>query len=112
MARRYYIPNDGFWAVRLDYFRRPGRWVKADPAADFAALDAFGFRSVFDAALATFLLVTSFVPLLLATCVKAEPAALLAALLAVGLRSVLEAADAALFPVVSVLRFLVIVVIL
>ena len=75
-------------------------------------MGAFELRSVFDAALAALLLVTSFAPLLLATCVKAEPAALLAALLAVGLRSVLEAADAALFPVVSVLRFLVIVMIL
>lgn len=62
--------------------------MSADPAADLAAFDAFGLRSVFDAALAAFLLVTSLAPLLLCTCVSAEPAALFAALLAVGLRSV------------------------
>lgn len=83
---------------------RPGRCVSADPAADFAAFDAFGFRSVLEAALAAFLLVTSFAPVLLRTCVRAEPAALFAALLAVGLRKVFEAADAARLPVTSVLR--------
>lgn len=57
-----------------------------------------------EAALAAFLLVTSFAPPLLRTCVKAEPAALFAALLAVGLRKVLEAADAACLLVVSVFR--------
>jgi hypothetical protein len=84
---------------------RPGRWVKADPAADFAALEAFGFRRVLEAALAALLLVTSFAPLLLRTCVNADPAALLAALLAVRLRKTLEAADAARFPVTSVFLF-------
>ncbi|WP_245540887.1 DUF3987 domain-containing protein [Octadecabacter antarcticus] len=56
-----------------------------------AAFDAFGLRSVFEAALAAFLLVTSLAPLLLWTCVSAEPAALFATLLAVGLRRVFEA---------------------
>lgn len=87
---------------------RPGRWVSADPAADFAAFDAYGFRSVLEAALAAFLLVTSLTPLLLRTCVRAEPAALFAALLAVRLRKVADAADAARLLVTSVLRFLVI----
>jgi hypothetical protein len=85
---------------------RPGRCVNADPAADLAAFDAFGLRSVFEAALAAFLLVTSFVPLLLWTCVSAEPAALFAALLAVGLRRVFEAAEAARLLVTSVLRLI------
>ena len=85
---------------------RPGRCVNADPAADFAAFEAFGFRSVLDAALAAFLLVTSLTPHLLRTCVNAEPAALLAALLAVGLRKTFDAADAARFPVTSVLRLI------
>lgn len=76
---------------------RLGRCVKADPAADLAALDALGFRSVFEAALAAFLLVTS----LLRTCVRADPAADFAALLAVRLLSVLLAADAARLPVDS-----------
>lgn len=84
---------------------RLGRWASADPAADFAAFEALGFRSVFEAALAAFLLVTSLVPDLLRTCVSAEPAALLAALLAVGLRKTFDAADAARFPVTSVFRF-------
>ena len=79
------------------YLFRPGRCVKADPAADLADFDAFGFRSVFEAALAAFLLVTS----LLRTCVKADPAADFEALLAVGLLSVLLAADAARLPVDS-----------
>lgn len=83
---------------------RPGRWVNADPAADFAAFDALGFRSVLEAALAALLLVTSLAPLLLRTCVNAEPAALLAALLAVRLRKTFDAADAARFPVTSVFR--------
>lgn len=82
------------WAL---YLFRPGRCVKADPAADLAALNALGFRSVFEAALAAFLLVTS----LLRTCVRADPAADFAALLAVRLLSVLLAADAARLPVDS-----------
>ncbi len=41
------------------YFLRFGRCVSAEPAADFAALLAFGLRSTFDAADAAFLLVTS-----------------------------------------------------
>lgn len=87
------------------YRLRPGRCVSADPAADFAAFDAWGFRSVLEAALAALLLVTSLAPLLLRTCVNAEPAALLAALLAVRLRKTFDAADAARFPVTSVFRF-------
>lgn len=82
---------------RAFYFFRPGCCVKADPAADLAAFDAFGFRSVFEAALAAFLPVTS----LLRTCVRADPAADFAALLAVRLLSVLLAADAARLPVDS-----------
>lgn len=84
---------------------RLGRCVSAEPAADFAALDAFGLRSVLDAALAALLLVTSFG---LRTCVKADPAADFAALLALGFRTVLAAAEAARLPVVSVFLFLVI----
>ena len=82
--------------------------MSAEPAADFAAFDALGFRRVLEAALAAFLLVTSLAPPLLRTCVKAEPAALFAALLAVGLRKVFEAADAARLLVVSVFRLVVI----
>lgn len=82
--------------------------MSADPAADFAAFVAFGFLSVFAAAVAARLLVVSFDPDLLRTCVSAEPAALFAALLAVGLRSVFDAAVAALRPVTSLLRFFVI----
>ena len=49
---------------RSHYFTRPhflrlGRWVRADPAAVFAALLEFGFLRTFDAADAAFLLVTS-----------------------------------------------------
>ena len=84
----------------------PGRWVSADPAADFAAFEALGFRSVLEAALAAFLLVASLVPDLARTCVNAEPAVLLAALLAVELRKTFDAADAARFPVTSMLRFI------
>ena len=87
---------------------RLGRWVSADPAADFAAFDALGFRSVFEAALAARLLVTSLAPLLLRTCVNADPAALFAALLAVGLRKTFDAADAERFPVTSVFHLVVI----
>ena len=76
---------------------RLGRWVNAEPAADFAALEAVGLRKVLAAALAALLLVIS----LLRTWVSADPAADFAALLAVWLRSVLLAADAARFPVDS-----------
>ena len=48
------------------------------PAADLAALDAFGFPSVIETALAAFSLAAS----LLRTCVRADPAADFAALLA------------------------------
>ena len=41
------------------FFRRLGRCVKADPAADLAALLLLGLRSTFDAADAARLLVTS-----------------------------------------------------
>lgn len=47
------------------------------PAADLAALDAVGFPSVIETALAAFCLATS----LLRTCVRADPAADFAALL-------------------------------
>lgn len=109
---QYILPFlSSFFAVigdlkfRISIYRlRPGRCVSADPAADFAAFEALGFRSVLEAALAAFLLVTSLAPLLLRTCVNADPAALLAALLAVWLRKTFDAADAARFPVTSVLR--------
>src|SRR5688572_13543383 len=46
---------------RIDsYFFLPGRCVSALPAAVFAALEDDGERKTFDAAVAAFLLVTSF----------------------------------------------------
>jgi len=71
--------------------------VRAEPAADFAALLVLGLLSTLDAAEAALALVTSE----LRTCVNAEAAADLAALLAEGLLSVREAADAAALPVLS-----------
>jgi len=44
------------------FFPRPGRCVRADPAAVFAALPAFGSRNTLAAADAAFLLVTSLLP--------------------------------------------------
>jgi hypothetical protein len=41
------------------YLRLSGRCVSADAAAVFAALEALGLRSTFDAAVAAFALVTS-----------------------------------------------------
>lgn len=73
------------------------RWVRADPAADFAAFEADGLRSVLladDAALAP----VSFGVL---CCAKADPAADFAAFVAAGLLSVLDADDAVRFPVRS-----------
>jgi hypothetical protein len=88
---------------RFDYFfPRPGRCVRAEAAADFAALLALGLLSVRAAADAAFALVTS--PLRL--CVNAEPAADFAALLALELCKVLPAAEAAFLPVLSPPLFL------
>jgi hypothetical protein len=77
--------------------RRPGRCVRADAAADLAALLARGLRSVRAAADAAFAPVTS----ALRTWVSADAAADFAALLARGLRRILPAADAARLPVLS-----------
>lgn len=67
------------------------------PAADFAAEDADGLRSVAEAALAACLLVTLFEP----RCARALPAADFAAALALELLRVREAAVAAVLPVRS-----------
>ena len=75
-----------------------GHWVSVEPAADFAVLDAFGLRSVFDAALAALAEVT----LVVRDCANADPAADFADFVADGLRSVLDADDAARLPVRSV----------
>lgn len=49
----------GPFKFRYFFFGRLGRCVKADPAADLAALLLLGLRSTFDAADAARLLVTS-----------------------------------------------------
>lgn len=73
--------------------------MRAEAAADLAALLAEGLLNTLDAAVAALALVTSE----LRTCVNAEAAADLAALLAEGLLSVREAAEAAALPVLSLL---------
>jgi hypothetical protein len=71
--------------------------VRADAAADFAALLALGSRKTFDAVAATFALVVSVLPF----CVNAEAATDFSALLAVLLRRTLEAAAATFLLVLS-----------
>ena len=78
------------------------RWDNALPAADFAALDAFGFFSVLDAALAAPFEVTFLGDL---AWDKALPAALLDALVAVFDRMVLDALLAAFGFVTLDVRF-------
>jgi hypothetical protein len=73
--------------------------VSAEAAADFAALLADLERRIFDAALATVLLVVSFA---LRVCVSVEAATIFCALLADLLRNTFDADDAAFFPVLSV----------
>ena len=77
-----------------------GRCVNAEPAEDFAALEAVLLARVLDAAVPAFFPV-SFDGALV--CDKVDPAADFEALLAVGLLRTLEAAEAAFFPVISFL---------
>jgi hypothetical protein len=71
--------------------------VRADAAADLAALLAFGSRNTFEAVAATLALVVSVLPF----CVNAEAATDFSALLAVLLRKTFEAAAATFLLVLS-----------
>lgn len=82
----------------MDYFRRLGRCVSAEPADDFADLFEPVLRKVFDAADPALVEVTFFGAFVWD---KAEPAADFAALLELLLLNALDAADAAFLPVTS-----------